>query len=360
MRLVVASFLLIPGCVDALALAASNGDQKPTAEGSTLIAAKYWSCAVIEGGEVKCWGAPSHSSTERELMLMLSKKDTKKVAHLSSAWTWGNLVYALFEDGSGAGAGAVAQPYQKWSKQPVTKEWKKLIPASFQSACGVTVDNKLYCWGLKAGNLTQYTGETNTNCHPVDVSDVGSAYYYGVGITATDQSLFSWDLRSDASCPFRGESGLKTPLGRFKSVSCPNHQRSPDGSRYVCCAVNADDGSVHCFGKQGDHEKLKPPVGRFLSVSAGVRAACGIKADDHTIQCWGDDKEHQITDTPSGKFLEVSCGVGHCCAVKMDRSITCWGAYKACACEGVNKIDQGDVNRVPAGLVSVARPLVAQ
>ena len=102
------------------------------------------------------------------------------------------------------------------------------------------------------------------------------------------------------------------PVGQFVSVSA---------GAYYACGVKTDS-TVVCWGANADG-RASPPVGQFASVSAGWDHTCGVMTGG-SVTCWGFDGGGQASP-PVGLFASVSAGRGHTCGIMTDGSVTCWG-----------------------------------
>ena len=162
--------------------------------------------------------------------------------------------------------------------------------------CGVTADNRLYCWGqFFLGN-----GTRNGSVRPVPIA----------------------------------------PNLRFRQVST---------GEFAGCAVTTDD-RAYCWGNAGQvgdgsfTERLTPvPVAgnlRFSQVETSGSHACGVTKPDNRAYCWGDNFEGTIGDgtrelrkvprAVSGglRFRSVSPGWWHSCGITTDNRAYCWGGNR--------------------------------
>jgi alpha-tubulin suppressor-like RCC1 family protein len=179
------------------------------------------------------------------------------------------------------------------------------MSAGFEHSCGVTSDNRLYCWGWNAEG------------------EVGDG-------TTTDRLV-------------------PVPVGgalRFRQVSAGFGNT---------CAVTTDN-RAYCWGfapgiGAGPSPRLSPAlvVGGILfrTVQIDLGTACGVRASDDKAFCWGDNRFGQLgignntgpeNDSQSGphsskpvavsgglKFRHVSPGHQHVCGVTTDNRVFCWG-----------------------------------
>jgi alpha-tubulin suppressor-like RCC1 family protein len=165
-------------------------------------------------------------------------------------------------------------------------------------SCGVTADNRVYCWGFGAfGELGD--GTTTMRVTPVPVAgglqfqtvSAGNSHTCGVAI---DQRAYCWGVNQN------GRLGDGTGTGRMTPV-----------------LVNT-------------------PL-RFRQVSAGAFHTCGVTTGKR-LYCWGENTYGQLGDgttthrlspvavSTRGRFRQVSAGGGHTCAVTMSHKAFCWGS----------------------------------
>jgi alpha-tubulin suppressor-like RCC1 family protein len=178
------------------------------------------------------------------------------------------------------------------------------VSAGGSHACGVTTDNRAYCWGNNFGG------------------QFGDGTTHVVG--PSPETAVAGDLK-------------------FAQVSA--------GGGHTCGVTM--DNVAYCWGgghggSLGDgttEQRLTPtPVAgnlRFAQVSAGGDHTCGITTD-HVAYCWGTNRreypaqghlgdgttEHRLTPTPVAgglRFTQVSAGGDHTCGITTDGSLYCWG-----------------------------------
>lgn len=176
--------------------------------------------------------------------------------------------------------------------------------------CGVTVENKIVCWGRNWYKETE---------PPIDT-------FLQVG--CGDQN--SCGLREDGSVLCWGgytKGWFQIPSDKFSQISVGG---------YFACGLKSSDGSVVCWAQRGRAiDRLLPPTGVFLQLSSGTYHACGIR-EGGSVECWGGVNEHGEASPPAGAFLQVSAAASHTCGIKEDGTLTCWGR-------------KGDLLKVPTG-----------
>ena len=94
------------------------------------------------------------------------------------------------------------------------------------------------------------------------------------------------------------------------------------GGGHTC--LLQEDGSVVCWGNNGDGQ-ASPPVGEtFAVVSSGGNHTCGLR-EDGSVVCWGNNDDGQASPPVGETFAVVSSGWNHTCGLREDGSAVCWG-----------------------------------
>jgi hypothetical protein len=316
-----------------------------------LAAGSASTCAVLEGGQVKCWGQNA-----------LGKLGLGDAADRGAQP--GEMGDALPAVALGAGARAVA------------------VQVGNYHACALLDDGSVRCWGATpATGIGYQSGDT-----PATLGDALPPVALGAGRRA--RALFA---AFEMSCAILDDDTAKCwganelgELGTGDAVwrggdlagmgdSLPVIDLGPGRravtmapSSYSACAV-LDDASARCWGDASDlglgtstegHGATPgsmgaglPPVllgvGRTaLSMASAARATCAL-LDDHTVKCWGynvggdlgvGDGESRgdapgemgdalpAVDLGAGRTaLAIAAGAFTVCAVLDTHELKCWG-----------------------------------
>lgn len=240
--------------------------------------------------------------------------------------------------------------------------------------CGVTQDNKVWCWGRNTEG--QLGNGTNTDSDvPVQVSQSGTssltgktvsqiwAGYYGTCARATDYTLHCWG-RGD-----RGQLGNNALTNRNVPVAVT--MSGVLSSKYVVdmsigpfhvCARTSEN-LAYCWGynsagQLGNSSTTQSPVPVAVNAVSGqsstfgkavVKIAVGnihtcAVTSDGIGHCWGSNVYGMLGSgastattrtTPSSitmtgaianrKLIDISAGAGHVCALASDSAMFCWG-----------------------------------
>jgi alpha-tubulin suppressor-like RCC1 family protein len=228
--------------------------------------------------------------------------------------------------------------------------------------CGVTTDDRAYCWGSsdwgQLGNGTNSGTDTcNTHpCNPRPTAVSGGLRFRHV--SAGDQFTCGLTTGDRVYCWGRNESGQlgdgTTTTARLAPVAVAGGRsfRSVRAGGAHTCAI-ATSRAAFCWGRNnsgqlGDGtttQRLTPVrVSRALiwfQLTGGQLHTCGVTTDDHAY-CWGDNRSGRLGDGTtvkklkptaiSGGFLvrQVEAGFDHTCAVAVtEYRAYCWGSNYA-------------------------------
>jgi len=227
------------------------------------------------------------------------------------------------------------------------------ISAGWSHSCGVTTDNRAYCWGAdSAGQLGD--GMTTDRGRPTLVAgglrflEVYAGGVHSCGITTANRA-YCWGGNA------AGQLGDGTTTDHHQPVAVANGTfvQIRAGLKHTC-AVNAT-GVAFCWGDNtwgqlGDNSKtrrLKPVrvagTVKFLRLAAGAIHSCGIGTDKHGY-CWGKNGKGELGDGTTATRLKPTAVAGgrswrqiwvgtelaqftqsHTCGVTTDKRAFCWG-----------------------------------
>jgi alpha-tubulin suppressor-like RCC1 family protein len=241
------------------------------------------------------------------------------------------------------------------------------VSGGSEHTCGVTTDNRAYCWGLN--NYGQLGDGTNTRrLKPVPVAgafrfrQVSAGDSYTCGVT-TDYRAYCWGANEG-----RGTLGDGTETNRLTPVPVAGGRRFRlvDAGAFHACGVSYPDNKAYCWGygaegALGDGAWTPPrlrltPVAvvgglRFRQVSAGGGHddhfegrdpfgghSCGVTTTDEAF-CWGPNTVGQLgiggtmgsgVASPTRvagahRFRQIEAGSTHTCAVTTNNRAFCWG-----------------------------------
>ena len=224
------------------------------------------------------------------------------------------------------------------------------VSAGEEHTCGVTTDNRAYCWGYNGkGQL----GDGTTTDRHTPVAVAGGLRFHAIstgqgttcGVT-TDYRAYCW---GDNVLGQLGD-GTTTPRLRPVAVAGGHRFRQVDVTFEHACAVSyPDPGRAYCWGWGGDgqlgngsrtnHPTPVAVAGSLLmrQVSVGYFHSCGVTTSN-LAYCWGDNRYGELGDsssvalrsTPSRvagahQFRTLDAGAYHTCAVTTGNRAFCWG-----------------------------------
>jgi alpha-tubulin suppressor-like RCC1 family protein len=219
------------------------------------------------------------------------------------------------------------------------------IAAGGQHTCAITKSDGVKCWGYnRYGQLGNGT-KTMSNV-PVNVTELSSP-------------IISIAAGIDHTCAITREGNIKcwgkNLYGRLGDGSNSLHSTTPVdvinldgtavsitmGNEHTC--VILDNGGVQCWGSNssgqlgigGNKNVSKTPeyVSDITSganqISAGYSKTCATMRDGK-LKCWGWIGSSYFFDTPTeisnlNGVISIAVGAGHICAVLQDGSVQCLG-----------------------------------
>ena len=231
------------------------------------------------------------------------------------------------------------------------------VSAGWNHSCGVTTDNRAYCWGATTqGALGDGEPDFPTVPQPTPVAVLGGIQFHQLsagsfvtcGVTP-DFRAYCWGDNE------RGEVGDGSLTNRLVPVAVAGglRFRQIETNFSHTCGVSYPDNRAYCWGWNANGElgdgsltNRSKPVAvlgalRFRAVSAGYYHTCGVTTDNRVF-CWGLNSSGQLGDSTevhrrtkpalvSGRhqFRQVDAGSLHNCAVTTDDRAFCWGDGRA-------------------------------
>lgn len=298
----------------------------------------FTTCAVVSGGEVRCWGrgkagelgnggGPDQSKgvvvhgVERVTSIALASQFACALGADKRVRCWGT--GRLANDG---------KPKVRVKATEVAGvEGAEELVASGAIACARTATS-ITCWGADGATIGTPPGGPFTQ--------VAAGFTHGCAL----------DSKGSVTC--WGTGDWAAPKGAFaKPASISGATHLATGDRHAC--VVTKDKKVQCWGMNDagqlgtkpDTELHKTPVtvpgvASAVRLVAGEAAMCALLGDG-SARCWGANSEGELglgkksSEERASKVASVPDIAGMClatahgCALTKSKSILCWGANSA-------------------------------
>jgi alpha-tubulin suppressor-like RCC1 family protein len=335
----------------------------------SISAGTMHACDIASGGIVWCWGlngAEGRLGSSHFGETSMSNVPTKlpgdlRFAQLSTygrhtcgitlggkAYCWGYNGWGAL--GSGSNAGQSATPMEVSGNLTF-----RSISAGADHTCGVTTDNRAYCWGnndwRQLGTGTAYSGTPVLVSSTLAFAKVTAGTGFTCGIS-TGGATYCWGANSIGQA---GDGGKISYGNVFVSpqqvVGGQSFQSVTLGNQFACAVTTV--GQAYCWGSNNsklgngaNETDSSSPVQvsgglLFQSISSGYGHTCGVTTAQQ-VYCWGLNGSGQLGVTgPNGstpvragsiEAIEVAAsGIGtgsgsHSCAISKDRlKVWCWG-----------------------------------
>ena len=270
------------------------------------------SCAVIAGGEVRCWGD--------------------------------NLLGQLGTSTAGA---------PRSTPQTVVGLMNaRGIDAGRQHTCAITTDSDVFCWGANESGQVGIDAATAAVATPNRVSGLGGLMQVATGeahscATSGSGAVRCWgDNGSDQLGNASAGSSSSTPV----QVQDLNGVASIALGNEFSCALRMS-GEVLCWGRNADGvlgdpgfpsgptpQRVALPDRPVAELACGSDFACARMVDGD-VQCWGSNSWGALgrgEGTPGSAMTpgpvvgidnatDISASDNHVCAVTADGRVLCWG-----------------------------------
>ncbi len=260
----------------------NNGRPHPARSPSTpgpfvdVTAGRNGSCGVRADGTALCFDVDQHGfGIPKE---SISDTGVAAISHYSGG-TW-----LLRADGTVGGA----DEYSGTLPTGLASERFQYVHAGgYQSACGLTTANRALCWTGRDGG-----GFFETPTDEFKALSYGGMHACGIKM---DDTLYCWDYL-EGSFPGPGDLRITSrPSGTFAQVDTGYHQS---------CGVRSD-GTAACWSNSGSTSHMvalalaTPPDGTYIKVTFDYFFACGLKTDGSVV-CWDPWRDRSNTDTTMG------------------------------------------------------------
>ncbi|MBW8769877.1 MAG: hypothetical protein JF589_08985 [Gemmatimonadetes bacterium] len=359
-----------------------------------------FACVLYEGGDVRCWGRNdfgqlgrgtsdtlAHPEVERvdlsgrAVALSVGRDHACALTKKGEVFCWGD--DRMAESGAESVADectdlGMSVPCRTKPTRVATDQRFRSIAAGFRQSCGITTEQRVFCWGDAYGTDEERDTlgldrcgprmyEAWCNRHPTMVavltSTQGGKPYLAFFDTLAIGAFASCGVAKGYTYCWGHGLRLQWTPGTESYVFGNGIQRISVGEEHAC-GIGYDTVTV-CWGTPrhgavGRRDLNAPPpreyagrpwrpidsAFRFTAISVGDLHSCAIEAVTSRVYCWGanqfgqlgagnvdraaeqaDSAAHPRPTIVLGdvRFKEVSVGLDHTCALAVGGEVYCWG-----------------------------------
>ncbi len=373
-------------------VSASNSQPGRWSSSSSVVAAgDFSSCAVMAAGSAQCWGdntnlQAGHGSLYFEGPGQVTNLDgsgpDKTVVSLAagsahscavledgSAKCWGAGLSGRLGDGSGETSGTPLSVAGLDGSSPAKSV--VAIAAGSSHTCAVLADGSAKCWGFNfAGQLGN--GTTDGASEPVQVTGLDGTSLSATAVSVSAGAAQSCAVLADGAATCWGsnvsgrlgnptEDDSLTPVlvsGLDGSTLAKSVRSIVTAAQHTCVVLGT--GAVSCWGANfngqlgdGTTDSRNSPVAvpdidgttpakTAIAVALGDAHSCALLATG-AVKCWGGDDRNElgsgpetslipltVTDvdgtSPDKTAVALAVGGTHSCVVLATAATKCWGA----------------------------------
>jgi alpha-tubulin suppressor-like RCC1 family protein len=319
-------------------------------------------CALMEDGTVRCWGANIEGQLgigkeADELLESYTPVEVVGVTGAKKLWStasysWGgghsdgytDTSCAQKEDGStqcwGHNGLVFGDGEYKNQATPMANAALANVvdyTAASGHACAVWPDKTAKCWGSNAFGVAGVGTDDRDLKTPTAVKDFTDAAAVGCGQNHCcgmkgDGSVSCWGYASSGQLGNGSSTNTNAPV---PVTGLADATQLAVGTNTNCALKK--DATVVCWGQ--DFSNTPGPVEGATEITQldGQGFMCGVKTDK-TVVCWGPNSYGQLGDGTQedrkkkaapvkglAGAVQVAVGVNHACALLEDNSVKCWG-----------------------------------
>lgn len=320
------------------------------------------SCALLEGGQVRCWGGDESgqlgdggTATTRASAAPVTGLEAPVVRlaaglnHTCAALSNGSVKCWGSNDGGQLGDGSRDNRAQPVAVQGLPAGAVRALAGGANSTCAVSAAGGLHCWGPQYPLLGLGEDVLVARAYPgldSGVVTVTSGDFHYCALTTDNQlKCFGENIFGQFGYGEIGaDSEIETAVGLLAGIS-----QIDAGAQHTC--ARASSGALQCWGDNRfgqlavdvTTERLVPT--QVVGLDTGIRSiavgnyhACSL-SDAGQVKCWGANTALQLGNegralriTPSDVMdlgagvRAIAAGGNSACAITANRRVRCWGA----------------------------------
>ena len=279
-----------------------------------LSAGRFHTCGVQPDGSLACWGAGGPGTSGA---FNLGQSIVPAELAMEGASAFGQIAAGnahacqLRRDGT---LGCWGRNDEGQSSPPAGTFTQ--VVAGGNTGCALDASSTVTCWGSNSADYTNWLGPLGAGIEvrkwrSIAINDNHVQAYSWP--TTNPAGTFSWLLACQPGATGCYGWGFDASRGvrDFSAQGTFTHVIDTGGKVLTGYGVNA--------GAPPD------PNGPWLRVEGGLNHACGLKTDG-SIECWGSNGDGQTGNVPTGGFRTLSVGYNHACAIRDNGQLACWGS----------------------------------
>ena len=334
-----------------LAMAATPSSLQAT----TLSAAGNHTCAIADGGAVKCWGgnywgqlgngsrldsavAVDVAGVTGATSLALGERHGCAIVEEGRVKCWGRNFYGQLGDDT-TDDRLVAGDVSGLSGASA-------IAAGKYHTCAIVDGGALKCWGMNYHGELGNGQSGGTGLRPVDVLGISGASAIAAGdyhtcVILADRGMKCWGINDAGQLGTGGTARSPLPVA---VTSIADAAGMATGANHTCAVLTG--GQVRCWGYYDDgalsefSSRLPTTIAGLAGVTAlaAARGSTCALMPGGSVRCWGDNSDGQLGNgTLVGDLQPVAVsGIAaatqlamadhHACAQLSGGSVKCWGS----------------------------------
>jgi len=326
------------------------------------------SCAALSDGSIRCWGSNDYGqlgdpdfhepfSSQPRIVpgitgavdFALGYEHSCALLEGGEVWCWGRNV--MGQIGIGATSPEVVDPTRVFDGGVID------IDAEFTHSCAVRPGGEVWCWGFALDGQGWQGGPEDGTAQPIPAPVPGFESESAIGQVASGGShacaandamtrVWCWGNNSYGRLGdgTTNDSAAAVRVGGADAPDQPTAALTTASDH--SCTLDPDRHRIWCWGSL---TWADPPTSQLLpdvlveatepvvSMSSGWRHTC-ILLETGAVECWGANNQLQlgvpnadqpysqpvaVEDLPSAEVL--SAGRNHACVIAEDGTVWCWG-----------------------------------